>query len=181
VYVIDSESTANAEEVLIHVKRVVGYVAAESKESNANNAETKNTNGPSGIGGSGGNFQRCLLYLDEQGRLFNLILSSHTIGPAGTWTEYLTSFSNMEAIIALVVLCRSMPCLASRTSNFSLLMKLSNENTQCIHQSGTSRRCRTIISPFRYSVHVTESEASVPCSYTWFSIDGRNEFIVVKC
>ena len=56
-------------------------------------------------------FQRCLLYLDGQGRLYNLTLSNHSIGPASRYMEYLTTFSNMEAIIALTILCRSAPCI----------------------------------------------------------------------
>jgi hypothetical protein len=110
VYVIDSESTANAEEVLLHVKRVVGYVAAESRIANEEPSNKKSE--PSDVGG---HFQRCLLYLDEQGRLFNLVLSNHSVGPAGTWMEYLSSFNSMEAIIAIMVMCRSLPCLASGT------------------------------------------------------------------
>lgn len=110
VYVIDSESTANAEEVLLHVKRVVGYVAAESALANE---EPSNDKSEASAVGVGGNFQRCLLYLDEQGRLFNLTLSNHSVGPVGTWVEYISSFSSMEAIIAIMVLCRSLPCLAS--------------------------------------------------------------------
>jgi hypothetical protein len=95
VFVIDA-TTKNAEEVVELIRRVVGSVAAENfSEPRA---------GPLG-------FQRCLLYQDKQGRLFNLLLSRHTLGPAATWQEYLASFSGGQAMAALTVLCRSLPCV----------------------------------------------------------------------
>lgn len=96
MFVIDSASIKNTEEVVQHIRRVVGFVA------NENSTEQR-------VGSLG--FQRCLLYQDEQGRLFNLMLAKHCIGPASTWLEYLESFSGRLAMIALVVLCRSIPCL----------------------------------------------------------------------
>jgi hypothetical protein len=98
--VIDSKTTANAQDVLRHVKRVIDFVSTK-----------KRTEASTCVEG-----QRCLLYLDEQGRLFNLTLSGHSIAPANTWMEYLDTFSNLEAIIALTILCRSIPCMTSGTS-----------------------------------------------------------------
>ena len=98
VFVIDSKSTDNTKDVVDHIKRVVGFVARE------NCVVPKN--GPLG-------FQRCLLYQDEEGRLFNLMLSKHAVGPAGTWQELLDSFSGCEAMMAITVLCRSLPCIVN--------------------------------------------------------------------
>ena len=120
---IDSESTANANEVLQHVKRVIRYVATESRTRCSGGTSSANTTG-SGDAAlnavsnhdasttlNNNSFQRCLLYLDGQGRLYNLTLSNHSIGPTSRYMEYLTTFSNMEAIIALTILSRSAPCI----------------------------------------------------------------------
>jgi hypothetical protein len=123
VYVIDSASTANANEVLQHVKRVIRYVATESRSRRVVNTSTVASNGAlntvtsndpavaTTVTLSSYSFQRCLLYLDGQGRLYNLTLSNHSVGPASRYMEYLTTFSNMEAIIALTIFCRSAPCI----------------------------------------------------------------------
>lgn len=95
---IDAASTKNTEDVIKHVRRVVGFVARENC--------IQPRSGPLG-------FQRCLFYQDEQGRLFNLMFSSHTVGPASTWLEYLDTFSGGQAMMALTVLCRSFPCIAN--------------------------------------------------------------------
>jgi hypothetical protein len=116
VYVIDSASTANSEEVLQHVKRVVGFVATESRTRRNNKPFTSASDIPVEAATLNSNsFQRCLLYQDGQGRLFNLMLSNHSVGPAARYMEYLTTFSNLEAIIALTILCRSVPCIFNGT------------------------------------------------------------------
>lgn len=109
MFVIDSETTENTEDLLKHVRRVVGYVARENCVAPRS--------GPLG-------FQRCLFYQDDQGRLFNLVLSKHTIGPASTWLQYLDSFSGSQAMMALTVLCRSFPCIANGTPAPSLSLRL---------------------------------------------------------
>jgi hypothetical protein len=101
VFIIDSCSTESVAEVIHHVRRVVGYIARENR--------VLPKTGPLG-------YQRCLLYQDHQGRLFNLVLSSHSIGPAAKWQDYLDSFSNVTALIALTLLCRSFSCIASGKS-----------------------------------------------------------------
>ncbi|KAI2502160.1 hypothetical protein MHU86_12296 [Fragilaria crotonensis] len=53
---------------------------------------------------------RCCLFEDENGRLFNLVVSEHSVGPATEWASLLQSFSGIQAMIAFVVLCRSFPC-----------------------------------------------------------------------
>lgn len=54
--------------------------------------------------------QRCLLYEDNEGRLFNLVLPSHAVGPSTDYNNYLESFCGAQAMVAFVVLCRSFPC-----------------------------------------------------------------------
>ena len=99
VFIIDAKSVKSTADVVLHIRRVVGFVARE------NSIEPRT--GPLG-------FQRCLLYQDQQGRLFNLMLPSHSTGPAGPYLQYLESFSGREAMIAATVLCRSLPCMTER-------------------------------------------------------------------
>ena len=54
--------------------------------------------------------QRCLLYEDSEGRLFNLVLPSHAVGPSTEYINFLESFCGAQAMVAFVVLCRSFPC-----------------------------------------------------------------------
>jgi len=96
VFIIDAKSVKSTADVVLHIRRVVGFVARE------NSIEPRT--GPLG-------FQRCLLYQDQQGRLFNLMLPSHSTGPSGPYLQYLESFSGREAMIAATVLCRSLPCM----------------------------------------------------------------------
>lgn len=97
VFIIDSVSTPSTADVIHHVQRVVKYMARE------NCVRPDKTNGPL-LG-----YQRCLLYQDSQGRLFNLIVSEHAVGPVQKFIEYCDRFSNMEALVALLVLCRTLP------------------------------------------------------------------------
>mmetsp|Transcript_24833 Transcript_24833/g.45680 ORF Transcript_24833/g.45680 Transcript_24833/m.45680 type:complete len:207 (+) Transcript_24833:1415-2035(+) len=54
--------------------------------------------------------QRCLLYRDENGRLFNLTLNNGSSGLAGTWNSLLISYSGLQAMVALTVLTRAYAC-----------------------------------------------------------------------
>jgi hypothetical protein len=112
VFIIDSISTPTTSDLLHHVRRVVSFIARENR--------VRAKTGPLG-------YQRCLLYQDHQGRLFNLVLSKHSVGPAGLWHDYLDSFSGLEAIAAITILCRSLPCAADRKSwsmpNLSIRLK----------------------------------------------------------
>lgn len=108
VFVLDSSNIQSNEDVVQHIRRVVGFVARENC--------VLPRNGPLG-------FQRCLFYLDQQGRLFNLVLSKHVTGPSGTWMEYLESFSGTEAMVALTVLCRSLPCAANGKKSIQQVKK----------------------------------------------------------
>jgi hypothetical protein len=98
VYVIEGKSIRTTNDILNHIRRVVGFVARENR--------IHGKTGPLGC-------QRCLLYEDLNGQLFNLTLVKHAVGPAGKWEEYLgIAFleKRRSAMIALTVLCRSFPC-----------------------------------------------------------------------
>lgn len=98
VFIIEAKSIDSTADILHHVKRVVGFVARE-------NRILSQASGAPGLG-----FQRCLLYQDRYGRLMNLTLASHAAGPTAKFTDYLDSFSGLEAMVALTVLSRSFPC-----------------------------------------------------------------------
>jgi hypothetical protein len=99
VFIIEGKSITSTTDILFHVKRVVGFVATKNRTQVSDG-------GPLG-------FQRCLLYLDQEGRLFNLLLVSHAIGPASRYLDCLETFSGLQAMVAIVVMCRSLPCAMS--------------------------------------------------------------------
>lgn len=54
--------------------------------------------------------QRCLLYRDESGRLYNLTINNGCDGLASTWKSLLISFSGLQAMTAFVILTRAYAC-----------------------------------------------------------------------
>ncbi|KAL3769351.1 hypothetical protein ACHAW5_008779 [Stephanodiscus triporus] len=54
--------------------------------------------------------QRCLLYRDECGRLYNLTLNNGCEGLAGTWKGLCIEYSGFQAMVALTVLTRAYAC-----------------------------------------------------------------------
>lgn len=54
--------------------------------------------------------QRCLLYKDDKGRLYNLTLNNGSSGLAGTWSSLLLTFSGLQAVVAMSVLTRAFSC-----------------------------------------------------------------------
>ena len=59
---------------------------------------------------SGCQNQRCFLYRDQNGRLYNLTLKNGCGGLAGSWMSGNTSFSGLQALVAMTVLSRVLPC-----------------------------------------------------------------------
>ena len=106
VFIIEARSIETTGDILHHVHRVVDYVSRENQQFGAGYIDEEgNPVDPLG-------FQRCLLYQDRSGRLFNLMLSSHAVGPAGKFESLLTSFSGLEAMALVTVLCRTFACVA---------------------------------------------------------------------
>jgi len=87
----------DADFILQDLRKIVYKAARENRSSSA----LVNPNGMS---------QRCCLYEDQEGRLFNLVVANHAVGPASYWASLLESFSGTQAMIAFTVLCRSFPC-----------------------------------------------------------------------
>ena len=103
VMVLDSTKVRTTAEIVDNVRRVVDFVALENRDMGG-----KGVTGPS-------RYQRCLLYQDREGRLFNLVLSKSTAGPAAEWEDNFNSFSGVLAMGTISVLCRSFPCVAEGT------------------------------------------------------------------
>jgi hypothetical protein len=55
--------------------------------------------------------QRCILYRDKNGQLFNLTVDNGSSGLASTWKSLLLSFSGLQAMVALSVLTRAFACM----------------------------------------------------------------------
>jgi len=56
-------------------------------------------------------YNRVCLYKDEQGRVFNLVLSGATRGLGSNFAMNLAGFSGLQATCAMAVLARSLGCL----------------------------------------------------------------------
>lgn len=91
-FIIDSQHAATTPEVMEHVLRVITFVGKENR-----------TFAPAV-------FQRCLLYQDGEGLLYNLVLPKYSAGLACKWQEYVDSFSAFQATLAFALLLRSLPC-----------------------------------------------------------------------
>jgi len=92
VYVVEGSS----DDILGDILQFVHQVAKENQRSaTASDPRTH---------------QRCMLYQDAERRLFNLVLQPQAVGPASDYASMLESFSGAQAMVALVVLCRSFSC-----------------------------------------------------------------------
>eukprot|EP00522_Entomoneis_paludosa_P012905 CAMPEP_0172444002 /NCGR_PEP_ID=MMETSP1065-20121228/4160_1 /TAXON_ID=265537 /ORGANISM="Amphiprora paludosa, Strain CCMP125" /LENGTH=499 /DNA_ID=CAMNT_0013194419 /DNA_START=77 /DNA_END=1577 /DNA_ORIENTATION=- len=106
VFIIEAKSIETTADILHHVHRVVDYVSRENQLFSAGYVdEDGNPADPLG-------FQRCLLYQDRSGRLFNLVMAKHAVGPASQYESLMTSFSGIEAMALITILCRSFACVA---------------------------------------------------------------------
>lgn len=106
VFIIEAKSIETTADILHHVHRVVDYVSRENQFFSAGFVdEDGQPCDPLG-------FQRCLLYQDRSGRLFNLIVAKHAVGPASQYESLMTSFSGVQAMALATVLCRSFACVA---------------------------------------------------------------------
>ena len=54
--------------------------------------------------------QRCLLFRDEIGKLYNLTLNNGCDGLSGTWKSLLIEYSGLQAMVAFTVLTRAFAC-----------------------------------------------------------------------
>lgn len=94
VFVIEELSIKNTDDIVKQIRSVVKWTR---EESHTDKSPEKS--------------QRCLLYEDMHGRLFNLVFTRQMHGPSGKWKDQLDAFSTSRAVSALVVFMRSLPNL----------------------------------------------------------------------
>ncbi|KAL3905831.1 MAG: hypothetical protein SGILL_009520 [Bacillariaceae sp.] len=92
VYIIDAKVCITLHEMVDSVRQVIENVCRDSEYRD----HPKN--------------QKCLLYRDVDGRLFNLTFTSEFTSLSATWTDLLHSFSIVQALILLTFLTRSFSC-----------------------------------------------------------------------
>ena len=96
IFVIDYEHSKSITEIMASIRNVIRHVSRYDRS-------------PPGLDSKDGN--KCLLYRDEYGRFFNLTLAGHTISAEGTFKSLLDTFSGVQAMSLLTILCRSFPCI----------------------------------------------------------------------
>lgn len=96
VYIIDAEVCETIPDIIVSVKSIICHITMTSKMRPSLHQPRS--------------AERCLLYKDMAGRFFNLTLPPYTTSPASMFQSYLDSFSGVQAMGILVVLCRSFPC-----------------------------------------------------------------------
>jgi hypothetical protein len=104
IFIIDSKVSTTTADVMDSIRNVILHVAKEERARSQFNPKTS---------------QRCLLYRDHEGRFFNLTLADHTTAETGAWEGLLKSFSGLQAMAILTVLCRSFACTTQCTSHTS--------------------------------------------------------------
>ncbi|KAL7569877.1 hypothetical protein ACA910_008544 [Epithemia clementina (nom. ined.)] len=115
VFIIEAKSIQTTADILHHVRRVIGFVARENRHVR-HQEPLRDDDYMSEVAGNSLGFQRCLLYQDKTGRLFNLILSPHAVGPASKFEDYLDSFNGLQALVVLTVMCRSFSCMMTESA-----------------------------------------------------------------
>jgi hypothetical protein len=92
VYIIDAKICISLHEIVNSVRQVIEHVCRNPEYRD----HPKN--------------QRCLLYRDVDGRLFNLTLTSEFTSLEASWKDVLSSFSILQAMVLLTFLTRSFSC-----------------------------------------------------------------------
>jgi hypothetical protein len=100
IFVVDASVSSSIAEIMQSIRSVIDHVSKLKRTRSCFNPR---------VG------QRCILYKDREGRFFNLTLADHTAAPAHTFKHYLKSFSGVQAMSVLTVLCRSFPCATEST------------------------------------------------------------------
>jgi hypothetical protein len=92
VYIIDARVCITLHEIVDSIHKVIENVCRDPEYQD----HPKN--------------QRCLLYRDVDGRLFNLTLTSDYGNMEATWRDLVQSFSIVQALVLLTFLTRSFSC-----------------------------------------------------------------------
>lgn len=109
IYVVDAKQAKSPVEIMESIRRVIIHVTKFDRSPACFNAQLA---------------KRCLLYKDDQGRYFNLTLADYTSASAGAFKGFLDSFSGLQAMCILTVLCRSFACTTNCMSAVVLFVLL---------------------------------------------------------
>lgn len=99
VYIIDAKVCVTLTDVVNGIRRTIGHVIRDKEHR----GHPKN--------------QKCLLYRDYDGRLFNLVLTSEYTNLEGTWKGNMESFSVVLATALVTFLVRSLSCAFELETN----------------------------------------------------------------
>jgi hypothetical protein len=99
VYIIDAKVCVTLADVVNGIRRTIGHVIRDKEHR----GHPKN--------------QKCLLYRDYDGRLFNLVLTSEYTNLEGTWKGNMESFSVVLATALVTFLVRSLSCAFELETN----------------------------------------------------------------
>jgi hypothetical protein len=116
IFIVDSKMSSSVTAIMESVQNVILHTRKVQKESEHEQQREKQLGGTGVTRAVCDSFcknQWCLLYRDPDGRLFNLTLAPHTTAQAGRWEELMQSFSVLQAVSLLAVLCRSFSCATS--------------------------------------------------------------------
>lgn len=130
-FIIDSKHATTTPEIMEHVKRVITFVGKENR-----------TFAPI-------TFQRCLLYQDKDGLLYNLVLPRFCAGLTSKWQQYVDVFSAFQAILALLILLRSLPCVEEGTYGKKRFPSGAGPRQLCLH---TVTYFSMLVFPLSYSL-----------------------------
>lgn len=113
IFIVDSKVSSSLSDMMESVHNVITHARKLRRES-SDCMEYEDDVGDGRISkavcDSSNKSQQCILYRDPDGRLFNLILASHTTALAGAWEALQQSFSVLQAMTILAVLSRSFSC-----------------------------------------------------------------------
>jgi hypothetical protein len=111
VFVVDASVSSTVAEIMTSIRSAIYHVSKLDRKRASFNPRVA---------------QRCLLYKDRGGRFFNLTLAAYTAAPAYAFKDYLASFSGIQAMSVLTILCRSFACATQckKASIHKLLLKL---------------------------------------------------------
>lgn len=116
IFIVDSKVSSSVADIMESVHNVILHTRKVQKELDYEQEREEGSGAkgvPRAVCDTFAKNQWCLLYRDPDGRLFNLTLASHTTAQAGRWEGLLESFSVLQAVTLLAVLCRSFSCATS--------------------------------------------------------------------
>lgn len=97
IFIVDSKVSTTTSDIMDSVRNILHHICKEERV-------------PHGLNNNAA--PRCLLFRDIEGRFFNLTFADHSSSAGSHWEERLKSFSTVQAVATLMVLCRSFGCFS---------------------------------------------------------------------